>query len=67
MNLIIIFPVYRIGFGSFAEKPLMPFISVDARRKANPCTVEEEACEATYSYKHHLSLTNKVAISLLIN
>ncbi|KAH9630261.1 hypothetical protein HF086_012446 [Spodoptera exigua] len=32
----------------------------DARRRANPCSMEEEACEATYSYKHHLSLTNQV-------
>ncbi|XP_026495525.2 integrin beta-nu [Vanessa tameamea] len=51
---------FRIGFGAFAEKPIMPFISVDPRRLANPCTVEEEACEATYSYKHHLTLTNQV-------
>ncbi|XP_022823182.1 integrin beta-nu [Spodoptera litura] len=51
---------FRLGFGSFAEKPLMPFISTDARRRANPCSMEEEACEATYSYKHHLSLTNQV-------
>ncbi|XP_041981858.1 integrin beta-nu isoform X2 [Aricia agestis] len=52
---------FRLGFGSFAEKPIMPFISTDARRLANPCTVEEEACESTYSYKHHLSLTNEVS------
>ncbi|CAB3234146.1 unnamed protein product [Arctia plantaginis] len=51
---------FRLGFGSFAEKPLMPFISTDARRRANPCSVEEVACEATYSYKHHLSLTNQI-------
>ncbi|XP_023937152.2 integrin beta-nu isoform X1 [Bicyclus anynana] len=51
---------FRLGFGSFAEKPIMPFISVDPRRLENPCAVEEEACEATYSYKHHLSLTNQV-------
>ncbi|CAH4035475.1 unnamed protein product [Pieris brassicae] len=51
---------FRLGFGSFAEKPIMPFISVDSGRRANPCTVEEEACEPTYSYKHHLSLTNQV-------
>ncbi|XP_049875647.1 integrin beta-nu [Pectinophora gossypiella] len=51
---------FKLGFGSFAEKPLMPFISMDPRRKANPCAVEEEACEATYSYRHHLSLTNQV-------
>uniref|UniRef100_A0A2A4KA02 Integrin beta n=1 Tax=Heliothis virescens TaxID=7102 RepID=A0A2A4KA02_HELVI len=51
---------FRLGFGSFAEKPLMPFINTDAKRLANPCSMEEEACEATYSYKHHLSLTNQV-------
>ncbi|CAH0725680.1 unnamed protein product, partial [Brenthis ino] len=51
---------FRLGFGSFAEKPIMPFISVDPRRRANPCSVESEACEATYSYRHHLSLTNQV-------
>lgn len=52
---------FRLGFGSFADKPIMPFINVDDRRKSNPCAVEEEACEATYSYKHHLSLTNEVS------
>ncbi|XP_026746490.1 integrin beta-nu isoform X1 [Trichoplusia ni] len=52
---------FRLGFGSFAEKPLMPFISTDSRRLANPCSVEEVACEATYSYRHHLSLTNQVS------
>lgn len=57
--------ISRLGFGSFAEKPLMPFISTDARRRANPCSVEEEACEATYSYKHHLSLTNQVCLKLI--
>ncbi|CAG4956713.1 unnamed protein product [Parnassius apollo] len=51
---------FRLGFGSFAEKPLMPYISVDPRRLTNPCSVEQQACEATYSYRHHLSLTNKV-------
>ncbi|KOB69184.1 Integrin beta5, partial [Operophtera brumata] len=51
---------FRLGFGSFAEKPIMPFISMDKGRRANPCTVEEVACEPTYAYKHHLSLTNKV-------
>ncbi|GBP40030.1 Integrin beta-nu [Eumeta japonica] len=51
---------FRLGFGSFAEKPLMPYTSMDARRKANPCAAEGEACESTYSFKHHLSLTSEV-------
>lgn len=55
--------IFRLGFGSFAEKPIMPFISMDKGRRANPCSVEEVACEPTYAYKHHLSLTNKVTSS----
>ncbi|CAG9788780.1 unnamed protein product [Diatraea saccharalis] len=51
---------FRIGFGSFADKPLMPFISVDEKRLANPCAMEEHACEPTYNYRHHLSLTDQV-------
>ncbi|KAL4711476.1 hypothetical protein ACJJTC_000492 [Scirpophaga incertulas] len=51
---------FRVGFGSFADKPLMPYTSVDAKRKANPCAMEEHACQPTYNYRHHLSLTTKV-------
>ncbi|KAL0821848.1 hypothetical protein ABMA28_005255 [Loxostege sticticalis] len=51
---------FRLGFGSFADKPLMPFISMDAKRRANPCAMEEHQCEATYNYRHHLSLTDQV-------
>ncbi|XP_073961601.1 integrin betanu subunit [Choristoneura fumiferana] len=51
---------FRLGFGSFADKPVLPYINVDERRRANPCNAEEQTCEPTYSYRHHLSLTNEV-------
>ncbi|KAG7312158.1 hypothetical protein JYU34_001619 [Plutella xylostella] len=51
---------FRLGFGSFADKPVMPFISTDASRLANPCAAEGEACQPTYSFRHHLSLTTQV-------
>ncbi|XP_052756956.1 integrin beta-nu-like isoform X2 [Galleria mellonella] len=50
---------YRIGYGSFADKPAMPYTYMDKNRKENPCTVADESCEATYSFKHHLSLTTE--------
>ncbi|KAM3965747.1 integrin beta-PS [Aphomia sociella] len=51
---------YRIGFGSFADKPVMPYTYMDNNRRQNPCMVADENCDATYSFKHHLSLTKKV-------
>ncbi|XP_063537060.1 integrin beta-nu-like [Cydia strobilella] len=52
---------FRLGFGSFADKPVLPYINIDEKRRENPCNVEEEKCEPTYSYRHHLSLTNQVS------
>ncbi|CAG0921264.1 unnamed protein product [Notodromas monacha] len=48
---------YRLGFGSFVDKPQLPYTLpnfVD-----NPCAVfnNGESCAPIYSYKHHLSLT----------
>lgn len=46
---------YRLGFGSFADKPEMPMIM--PHLKDNPCATEGKVCEPTYGYRHHLSLT----------
>lgn len=46
---------YRLGFGSFADKPAMPMIM--PHLKDNPCATERQFCEPTYGYRHHLSLT----------
>ncbi|XP_026321374.1 integrin beta-nu-like [Hyposmocoma kahamanoa] len=51
---------FKIGFGSFLEKPLMPFIHMDQKRRKNPCAVYDQVCSPTYTYKHHLSITDKV-------
>ncbi|EDW77875.2 uncharacterized protein Dwil_GK24312 [Drosophila willistoni] len=49
---------YRLGFGSFADKPVMPLIS--HKWKKNPCAAERATCEPTYGYRHHLSLTDDI-------
>ncbi|XP_075153165.1 integrin betanu subunit [Haematobia irritans] len=46
---------YRLGFGSFADKPEMPMITKELRD--NPCAKERQVCEPTYGYRHHLQLT----------
>uniref|UniRef100_A0A8C6STN2 Integrin beta n=1 Tax=Neogobius melanostomus TaxID=47308 RepID=A0A8C6STN2_9GOBI len=49
---------FRIGFGSFVEKTVMPYISTTPARLLNPCTGNEN-CTSPFSYKNVLKLTNK--------
>lgn len=49
---------YRLGFGSFADKPIMPFIIPGSEK--NPCASVRAVCEPTYDFKHRLSLTDDV-------
>jgi len=44
---------YRLGFGSFADKPIFPMIL--PQHKENPCAAERTKCEPTYGYRHQLS------------
>ncbi|XP_048019342.1 integrin beta-1b.1 [Megalobrama amblycephala] len=46
----------RIGFGSFLEKLVMPFILRTPKYLENPCFPND--CTAPFSYKNVLSLTN---------
>eukprot|EP00099_Drosophila_melanogaster_P013348 NP_001303333.1 integrin betanu subunit, isoform B [Drosophila melanogaster] len=49
---------YRLGFGSFADKPTLPMILPQHRE--NPCAAERATCEPTYGYRHQLSLTDDI-------
>ncbi|OAD54370.1 Integrin beta-nu [Eufriesea mexicana] len=49
---------FRLGFGSYADKPLMPFIFPG--HEDNPCKSEHAVCSPIYSYWHHLKLTNDI-------
>uniref|UniRef100_A0A4W3HW67 Integrin beta n=1 Tax=Callorhinchus milii TaxID=7868 RepID=A0A4W3HW67_CALMI len=48
---------FRIGFGSFVDKTVMPYISTTPAKRKNPCTNGEE-CTSPFSYKNVLPLTN---------
>uniref|UniRef100_A0A3B4ANI3 Integrin beta n=1 Tax=Periophthalmus magnuspinnatus TaxID=409849 RepID=A0A3B4ANI3_9GOBI len=49
---------FRIGFGSFVEKTVMPYISTTPARLINPCTGNQN-CTSAFSYKNVLKLTDR--------
>ncbi|MFT7808565.1 integrin beta-6 [Arapaima gigas] len=49
---------FRLGFGSFVEKPVLPFIKITPADLHNPCRSVDSTCLPTFGYKHVLSLTS---------
>ncbi|KAK7127937.1 hypothetical protein R3I93_020498 [Phoxinus phoxinus] len=49
---------FRLGFGSFVEKPVLPFIKITREELANPCRNFDFQCPPTFGYRHLLSLTS---------
>lgn len=49
---------FRLGFGSFADKPVMPFINPGSEE--NPCNLVHDKCLPTYGFKHKLGLTDDI-------
>ncbi|CAB1458070.1 unnamed protein product [Pleuronectes platessa] len=50
---------FRMGFGSFVEKPVLPFIRITEKELANPCSGVRSTCLPAFGYKHVLSLTSR--------
>ena len=48
----------RLGFGSFVDKVLMPYVNTLPDRLESPCS----NCESPYSFKHRLDLTQNTSI-----
>ncbi|XP_013871600.1 integrin beta-1 [Austrofundulus limnaeus] len=49
---------FHIGFGSFVEKTVMPYISTTPAKLINPCSSNQN-CTSPFSYKNVLKLTDK--------
>nr|XP_033334916.1 integrin beta-nu-like [Megalopta genalis] len=49
---------YRLGFGSYADKPLMPLVF--SGHQDNPCKSAYKDCEPLYAFRHRLSLTSDI-------
>lgn len=49
---------FTIGFGSFVDKVLVPYINLSPEYLSNPCANRQSTqCVPIYSYKHVVSLT----------
>ncbi|KAH8420291.1 hypothetical protein KR009_008821 [Drosophila setifemur] len=45
---------FRLGFGSFVDKVLMPYVSTIPKKLEHPC----DNCKAPYGYRNHMPLNN---------
>lgn len=49
---------YRIGFGSFVDKPIWPYLVIGSEN--NPCAPARKTCEPTYGFWHQMSLSKNI-------
>uniref|UniRef100_A0A8C4QN49 Integrin beta n=1 Tax=Eptatretus burgeri TaxID=7764 RepID=A0A8C4QN49_EPTBU len=48
---------FRIGFGAFVDKTVMPYVSTVPGKLRNPCGVQEEICSRPFGFRNVLPLT----------
>ncbi|XP_048455430.1 integrin beta-2-like [Rhincodon typus] len=48
----------KIGFGSFVDKTVLPFVNTHPEKMKNPCPTKTEACQRPFNFRHVLKLTN---------
>ncbi|XP_064135629.1 integrin beta-2 isoform X2 [Loxodonta africana] len=48
----------RIGFGSFVDKTVLPFVNTHPEKLKNPCPNKEKECQAPFAFRHVLKLTD---------
>ncbi|XP_063284544.1 integrin beta-7 [Pelobates fuscus] len=52
----------RIGFGSFVDKTVLPYVSTMKSKLQNPCPSRTERCQPPFSYRHVLDLTSNLTL-----
>ncbi|XP_077900897.1 integrin beta-2 isoform X3 [Ictidomys tridecemlineatus] len=48
----------RIGFGSFVDKTVLPFVNTHPEKLRNPCPNKEKQCQPPFAFRHVLKLTS---------
>ncbi|XP_060523275.1 integrin beta-nu-like [Cylas formicarius] len=48
---------YKLAYGSFLDKPALPFFYTDEKNMNNPCMSESQKCERGYLFRHRLNFT----------
>ncbi|XP_041056386.1 integrin beta-2 isoform X3 [Carcharodon carcharias] len=49
----------KIGFGSFVDKTVLPFVNTHPEKMKNPCPDKTEACQPPFDFRHILKLTDQ--------
>ncbi|XP_063808171.1 integrin beta-7 [Pseudophryne corroboree] len=52
----------HIGFGSFVDKTVLPYVNTVKYQLQNPCPSRSERCQPPFSYRHVLSLTSNLTL-----
>lgn len=47
-----------LGFGSFVDKTVLPFVNTHPEKLKNPCPSKDKQCQPPFAFKHILSLTD---------
>ncbi|XP_053326698.1 integrin beta-2 [Spea bombifrons] len=48
----------QIGYGSFVDKTVLPYVSTHPENLKNPCTDKTVECQPPFAFKHILNLTD---------
>lgn len=51
-------PARPLGFGSFVDKTVLPFVNTHPEKLRNPCPNKEKECQAPFAFRHVLKLTD---------
>jgi protocadherin alpha len=51
---------FRLGFGSFIDKVVMPYANMVPRKLVNPC-FDSIDCDPPYGFKNHLPLNDNIS------
>lgn len=54
-NMLNVTKNFRLGFGSFIDKVVLPYVDTTPARLQNPC--HDSECESPYGFHHQLALT----------
>ncbi|XP_074857627.1 integrin beta-2 isoform X2 [Carettochelys insculpta] len=52
----------QIGFGSFVDKTVLPFVNTHPEKLKNPCPNKDTSCQPPFAFRHVLSLTDKADV-----
>ena len=51
-----------LGFGSFVDKTVLPFVNTHPEKLQNPCPNRDNQCQPPFAFKHILSLTDNAKL-----